>query len=389
MTGCEFGAARLPNQAGSGSAGGSSVQKRICEPTPAHVLIMEAGVDENGEPLLQTHIQHVREVYDRNAPDTSGNVYYRAIDLSTSKIPSNLSSRDQRLTALNAKIDDVSTILLRQTSQALREEAEAGRVRVINGSYGTTRISIYKEVLQYLHSHPEIAAEIGLDQNDLECITIDLEGSFRNASQRVAKKVASFVDGRLDEKGSTFQLALKDYQTATRQAAEKGIIPIFAVHNHAQERQQHFPNSKPGADFNVLAMSDHVISVAASDEQGTPNDTSDDTIASFSSRGNNRFKPTIATTGVKVQFQDGSVGNGTSYASPKVEGTVDLMLEANPNLTFEQVKSILQRTATDTKAPAEAEGAGMLNATTAIKKARNFRTQQAKKPNAFRKAVSQ
>ncbi|HLN64207.1 MAG TPA: S8 family serine peptidase, partial [Symbiobacteriaceae bacterium] len=77
-------------------------------------------------------------------------------------------------------------------------------------------------------------------------------------------------------------------------------------------------------------------------------------LASFSSRGptrDNRIKPDIGAPGVNIMAPRANSGNqyvsysGTSMATPFVSGTVALMLDANPNLTVQQVRDILQGTA--------------------------------------------
>ena len=64
--------------------------------------------------------------------------------------------------------------------------------------------------------------------------------------------------------------------------------------------------------------------------------------------------------------------SGTSMAPPMVAGTIALMLEANPELTPNAVKALLQYTAEDRAESVLAEGAGLLNTRGAIRMARYF-----------------
>src|SRR5438105_2403914 len=63
---------------------------------------------------------------------------------------------------------------------------------------------------------------------------------------------------------------------------------------------------------------------------------------------------------------------GTSMAAPVVAGTVALMLQANPSLTPNAVKSILQYTAEDRGYNGLTQGAGFLNAVGAVRLARFY-----------------
>lgn len=121
-------------------------------------------------------------------------------------------------------------------------------------------------------------------------------------------------------------------------------------------------------------------------------------ISSFSSRGPNMtsyYKPEIAAPGTNIVSSinsfasDGPTSNnvvnfegrdyyfsplsGTSMSAPMITGTVALMLEANPNLTPEEIKTILKETArTDNytgECPNAVWGYGKVDAYSAVKKA--------------------
>ncbi len=166
-----------------------------------------------------------------------------------------------------------------------------------------------------------------------------------------------YIENQVDTNG-TIQKAFSDYREQTRIAAENDKFLVVATGNWRE--QGIFQKD----EFNFFAQSDHVISVAASDSKGTP-EFGDDTIADFSSRGNGEFNPTLAAPGVNIM---GS--NGTSLAAPAVAGTIQEMLAANPDLTFDEVRIILQNTAYDSPADERNEGAGLLDANRAIEEAR-------------------
>jgi Subtilase family len=144
-----------------------------------------------------------------------------------------------------------------------------------------------------------------------------------------------------------------------------------------------------------------VLTVGASSHMGTT-DRADDTIARFTSRGPTavdlRAKPDIVAPGVGIE----SLSNpdsalytsaassllagtrptsylpylsmtGTSMAAPVVSGTIAMMLQANPGLTPNAIKAILQYTAEVRPAyDPLTEGAGFLNTKGAVELARHL-----------------
>ena len=148
-----------------------------------------------------------------------------------------------------------------------------------------------------------------------------------------------------------------------------------------------------------------VLTVGASSTNGTPA-RGDDEVATYSSRGPTYIdwaaKPDLVAPGTGTVSMTapgsaldstrtpfllpGSVPtammpylalSGTSMAAPVVSGTVALMLEANPSLTPNAVKAILQYTAqTYAGYDTLTQGAGFLNAVGAVRLARFFATAQ-------------
>lgn len=144
-----------------------------------------------------------------------------------------------------------------------------------------------------------------------------------------------------------------------------------------------------------------VLTVGASTHNGTI-DRSDDAMAGFSSRGPTAMdysaKPDLVAPGVGIEslsspgstmystrasaLLPGTIDpgylpylslSGTSQATPVVTGTVALMLQANPALTPNAVKAILQYTAQIYPGyDALTEGAGFLNALGAVQLSKSF-----------------
>jgi hypothetical protein len=144
-----------------------------------------------------------------------------------------------------------------------------------------------------------------------------------------------------------------------------------------------------------------VLTVGASTHQGTAA-RGDDEVAAFSSRGPSYFdhaaKPDLVAPGVGIESLSDSASllfathpsarmwgaidtvaapylslSGTSMAAPVVTGTVALMLQANPALTPNLVKAILQYTAEHRgRYDHLTQGAGFLNARGAVLLAKSF-----------------
>jgi serine protease AprX len=184
---------------------------------------------------------------------------------------------------------------------------------------------------------------------------------------------------------------------AAQRVVAAGIVVVAAAGNSGRNPQgltQYGGITAPG-------NAPWVLTVGASSHLGTV-DRGDDTVAAFSSRGPGAIdyvaKPDVVAPGVGIEslsdpnssfyatkssyLLTGSAStsylpylslSGTSMATPVVSGTVALMLQANPALTPNQVKAILQYTAQVYSGHDRlTQGAGFLNAKGAVELAEFF-----------------
>jgi serine protease AprX len=188
---------------------------------------------------------------------------------------------------------------------------------------------------------------------------------------------------------------------AAEQAVKAGIVCVCAAGNFGKDsagKTVYGSIQAPGND-------PMVTTVGATDTWGTAQ-RSDDTIASYSSRGPTlvdfSIKPDLVAPGTLIRsiaanqnyltttynldvYATGGEDvymwlSGTSMATPVVSGAAALMLDANPGLTPAMVKSILQFTAQplpslSTMDPLLAmlhQGAGCLNVDGAVRMAEAF-----------------
>jgi serine protease AprX len=184
---------------------------------------------------------------------------------------------------------------------------------------------------------------------------------------------------------------------AAKRAVDAGIVVVAAAGNlgrGALGRSQYGGIASPG-------NAPWVLTVGASSHMRTI-EREDDQMAAFSSRGPSAIdktaKPDLVAPGVGIESLAepasvlfaahpnarlwGSVNtisqpylglSGTSMAAPAVAGTIALMLQANPSLTPNAVKAILQFTAEDRDGYDHlTQGAGFLNARGAVELAKRF-----------------
>jgi serine protease AprX len=159
---------------------------------------------------------------------------------------------------------------------------------------------------------------------------------------------------------------------AAQNAWRHGIVVVAAAGND-------------GATSDSLLMpaaDPYVVAVGAVDHQGTA-DLTDDTVADFSNDGNDTRRPDLLAPGKSVVslrvphsyvddlYPEGRIandkekrylrGSGTSQATAVVAGTVALLLQQRPELTPDQVKALLTRTADPLAVAGPEQGSGVVD----------------------------
>lgn len=174
--------------------------------------------------------------------------------------------------------------------------------------------------------------------------------------------------------------ASKDlWAQATQRVIDNGIVTVAAAGNE-YGKMVHGKKRFNGT-VNTPGYLPDVITVGGFNDNRTRYQLDDDVMYSRSSRGptipDGLMKPDLLASGVRVwtpsapeSYLEGQRPNsegymmdsGSSMAVPAVAGAAALMLQANPDLTPEQVKEILMATADPMEGvPEEAQGAGRMN----------------------------
>ena len=161
---------------------------------------------------------------------------------------------------------------------------------------------------------------------------------------------------------------------AAEVAWHKGITVVVAGGNSGYGSKK----------LNNPAYNPFVIAVGAVKANGTP-DTKDDTVPEWSSSGDGARNPDVVAPGQSVSSlrAPGSLidttnpqavlhdrmfkGSGTSQSAAAVSGAAALLLQQRPNMTPDQVKRILIKTASPLpNADPVAQGAGIINLKSAL-----------------------
>jgi serine protease AprX len=238
-----------------------------------------------------------------------------------------------------------------------------------------------------------------LDQNGngvISNVIAALEWIVAHRAEHTLRVINLSVGAAITESYETDPLTI-----AAKRAVDAGLVVVTAAGNRGKNPAgtvQYGGITAPG-------NAPWVLTVGAYSHEGTVSRT-DDVMAGFSSRGPTAIdylsKPDVVAPGVGTQSLAAPLSlfystksdqllwgsiltpykpylslSGTSMSAPVVSGTAALMIQANPSLTPNLVKGIIQYTAQ--RYPAYnplTQGAGFLNAQGAVTLARFFRYAQ-------------
>lgn len=161
------------------------------------------------------------------------------------------------------------------------------------------------------------------------------------------------------------------YRDIVKKWRDAGIFPVFSAGNVSE-----FNN---GGDHSIGTPAAYPEAYAVGAIR------KDEKVAKFSLRGKsdytNKWKPDLVAPGVNILStlpnNRYAIETGTSMASPHVSGVVALMLQANRDLSVDQIEKILNETATPlkddfyTKTPNHGYGYGKVNAYNAVELAKS------------------
>lgn len=257
-------------------------------------------------------------------------------------------------TTFKGQVEEFVAGLVNQSSDMVEAIVNdpRNRIRTINESLGTSPARVAVETwvgAETPEQRVQIARDLGLPDN--------------TPPRQVLQTLMNEMD-KLFDSSPKILAAQKRFEEVSQRANDRGIIHMVAAGNEGDYLRQ---LGELGLTFdknfavNVL-LNEKVVTVAASEGDG-------DKMAPFTSP--NPFTDVSADgTAVPVDA-NGTVADGTSFASPTVAGIVAEMRIVNPRLSVNQIRDILTRASTDTPAPREIDGAGILDGALAIQMARD------------------
>jgi hypothetical protein len=282
----------------------------------------------------QSHGNQVANVLDRGTSATQQD--FRRVGIGASASP---------FTRIDTWLTEFLTSFLGNTTSALEDilEDPANQIRVINQSQGTSEVRVLFDLLGRWSS-ASVAVRQGMQAE------LGLPAQATRAQVRAA--LVPYID-QVFETNPQIVAARSRYLEVSRAIAERGIVHVLAAGNEGDQLKSIDNLGIPHDDdfATSILVNEHKIVAAASTGNGLQ-------MASFTAP--NPFTTTAMDgTGIATGF--GFTSDGTSFSSPQVAAVVAELQRIDPGLSPEDIERIIIEASTDTPAPPEIDGAGILD----------------------------
>lgn len=256
--------------------------------------------------------------------------------------------------------DDGKVFFNYSLGRNINDEADQTVARMMLAKPGTP---LYEETTKLLGA-PPIVEEF--ERDGRSGVRLDEDQRMKLKREHVLPQMQAVIDS--PEFQQEFTLARDALRGSVQAARDQGIMIFSSAGNHHDVAQKF---GRPGIAEGVASGVDGIFRVGAVEANGPG--TEDDTITVFSSPG--VIDAAATGTGLPIGLdKDGNLQEreGTSFASPLMNETAYVMSGANPNLSLDEIESLLKdpRVAHNI-AGTERDGAGSVDAFAAVVLAQN------------------
>ena len=262
---------------------------------------------------------------------------------------------------LDDYVENRITGLLDGSSDAIEDilSDENSEIRTINQSLGAPEIRIASDLYRELNDDSDFRDRF------LESSELPDSASEKQVVQALVDQVAESRMGSQAIKDSE-----ERYDQLTSDANDHGITTVVSAGNYGRfaDTVRDLGVETDEEFYRDVLVNEHVISVGATNDQGTTS-LDDDTPTAFTSP---HADADLSANGQdQSTFVDGRLqsGNGTSFSAPQVAAAAAVLADQYPDLTPDDIKEILVSTAINPGLDESEVGAGILQADAALERA--------------------
>lgn len=201
-------------------------------------------------------------------------------------------------------------------------------VRVVNNSYGGTLAQniAFNNRMQLLALFPP-EPDTPMGQS---IAAMYPDGNAPSAVAAIANNAQQQLDDPTTKAGAIYESNRAALDAFAQELLHNNIILVVSSGNSGAL----IPDADPAISQNLL-VTDSMVSVGASNANGTPHTFADDTLAPFSSSGAD-----FVAEGQNLAHEDGTL-DGTSFSAPQVSGLIARISDENPHLSAREILEII------------------------------------------------